>query len=50
MGEVEKNSQIFIIYNRYKNIFNNFIDSLNIKSLSMPNPINKNWGNITPGF
>lgn len=48
--KIKKNFEIFTIYNKYKNKLTNFIDNLNIKSLNMPNLINKRLYNITLNF
>lgn len=48
--EIERNFEIFVITNRYKDIFDDFIDSLDIKSPSILSSINKRLYNITLDF
>lgn len=45
---MEEKTEILAISNRYKDIFENVIDNLNIKPLDMPRPVNKKLYNIMP--
>lgn len=48
--KIERNFEIFTITNKYKNTFNDFFNSLDIKSLSILSSINKKLYNITLDF
>lgn len=44
--KIEEKTKFLAIFNKYKNMLDNFVDSLNIKLLDMPNQINKKLRNI----
>lgn len=46
---MKENSEIIVIFNRYKDNLDDFIDSSNEKSLDWPGPIDKGSNN-TPRF